>query len=166
MRLFTSVFISLMGTVFLSACGQQSFDEKMHGLYSYTVPLILTTELKQMSRDNLFILDVRSSEEYQVSRLRNARFIDFEKFNEDDVSDIPKDAQVVLYCSVGYRSERIGEKMQQMGFSSVRNLYGGLFDWKNKGNELINHNNQPTDSVHVYNRYWGQWLYNGIKVYE
>ena len=73
---------------------------------------------------------------------------------------------MVVYCSVGYRSERIGEKMQKMGFENVSNLYGGIFDWKNQGNTVINLNQEPTDSVHTYNRNWSQWLYNGIKVYD
>ncbi len=71
-----------------------------------------------------------------------------------------------MYCSVGVRSERVGEKLQQAGFKNVRNLYGGIFAWKNKGYVVYNQQNEPTDSVHAYNRYWGQWLTKATKVYE
>ena len=84
----------------------------------------------------------------------------------DQQSKIDKDQEVIVYCSVGYRSERLGERLQKMGFENVKNLYGGIFDWKNQGNNIVNENNLETDSVHTYNKAWSQWLYKGIKVYE
>ena len=67
---------------------------------------------------------------------------------------------------MGYRSERIGEKLQKMGFTNVKNLYGGIFDWKNQDFEVVGMDNLATDSVHTYNKSWSKWLYKGIKVYE
>jgi hypothetical protein len=70
-----------------------------------------------------------------------------------------------VYCSVGYRSERIGEKLLKLGYTDVVNLYGGIFEWKNQGLDVYNSSNYPTDSVHTYNKSWGKWLVKGIKVY-
>jgi len=52
-----------------------------------------------------------------------------------------------------------------MGFTNVRNLYGGIFEWVNEGGEIRNSKNQPTDSVHTYSKSWSIWLEKGIKVY-
>lgn len=148
----------------LSSCGQKTFDEKMQSLYKNTVPLIQSDSLKQLN--DVILLDTRAPEEYRISHLKGARLVDYDKYKIQDLKDIPKDAPIVVYCSVGYRSERVGEKLKANGYTNVMNLYGGIFDWKNDGYEVVGPNNLPTDSVHTYNKSWGQWLYKGIKVYE
>ncbi|MEM7297825.1 MAG: rhodanese-like domain-containing protein [Bacteroidota bacterium] len=148
-----------------SSCGQKTFDEKMQSLYKNTVPLIKSDSLEGRL-DQVILLDTRAPSEYQVSHLEGARLIDYDNFDMEMIKDISKDEEVIVYCSVGYRSERIGEKLQKAGFTNVKNLYGGIFGWKNEGNEVVGRNDQPTDSVHTYNKSWGQWLFKGIKVYE
>ena len=98
----------------------------------------------------------------------NAKFIDYDRFEIEQVSDIDKEKEIIVYCSVGYRSEKIGEKLQEAGFQNVKNIYGGIFEWKNLNFEVVNQNGEPTDSVHTYNKRWSKWLQEGkgIKVYE
>lgn len=148
----------------LTSCGQKTFDEKLESLYRKTVPLIKADSLKPRMTD-VVILDTRAKEEFEVSHLNGARFVDYDAFEIDKVRDIPKDKEVIVYCSVGYRSERVGEKLQKAGYTNVRNLYGGIFGWKNEGYEVVGPKNTPTDSVHTYNKSWGKWLTKGIKVY-
>ncbi len=118
------------------------------------------------SNKNLILLDTRSPEEYNVSHIPGATLIDYDNFDPKSVEKIDRDAEVIVYCSVGYRSERIGEKLQDMGFTNVKNLYGGIFQWVNEEGPLLNDKNLPTDSVHTYSRRWSQWLDRGVKVYE
>lgn len=148
-----------------SSCGQKAFEKELQRLYKETVPLVKSEELTSADLDDYYILDIRSPEEYEVSHLPASRMLNYETFSPDQVIDIPKDAKVLVYCSVGYRSERAGEQLQQAGYTNVQNLYGGIFDWKNKGNEVVNPANAPTDSVHTYNRLWSRWLQKGVKVY-
>ena len=160
-------FIPLLVLLLLScdsSFGQKTFDEKMQSLYQNTVPLIKSSEL-QTKMNNVVILDTRASEEFEVSHIEGARFVDYDQFKVKQLKDIPKDSEVIVYCSVGYRSERIGEKLMEAGYTDVKNLYGGIFDWKNQGLEVVDAENQATDSVHTYNKSWGQWLYKGIKVH-
>lgn len=155
----------LMLVVSLSSCGQKTFDEKMQSLYKNTVPLIKADSLNQQLGE-VILLDTRAPEEYRISHLPGARLVDYDNYKVKDLKDIPKDAPIVVYCSVGYRSERVGEKLKANGYTNVQNLYGGIFDWKNTGKEVIGSNNMPTDSVHTYNKSWGKWLFKGIKVYD
>ncbi len=155
----------LLLLIVLQGCGQDGFHEHVSKLYEGTVPLIQAEELRSKDIEEIFLLDTRSDEEFAISHLEGARMIDYEGFRKSDVKDIPKDAELIVYCSVGYRSERIGEQLQAMGFTNVKNLYGGIFDWKNKGLDVVDEKGQPTDSVHTYNFVWSQWLFNGIKVY-
>jgi len=150
----------------LSACGQVTFDEKMKQLYNGTVPLIQSKELAELEPDRVVLLDIRSEREYQVSHISGARFIDYDKFEPEQVNDLAKDAKIVVYCAVGVRSERVGEQLLELGFVDVNNLYGGIFDWKNEGYPVIDKKSQPTERVHTYSKSWSKWLQQGEKVYE
>ncbi len=163
MKKYLPPFLLLLFST-LTSCGQKTFDEKMESLYSNTVPLIKADSLNSRL-NNVVILDTRAEQEYKVSHIEGARFVDYDNFKPKDVKDIRKDQEIIVYCSVGYRSERVGEKLQKAGYTNVKNLYGGIFGWKNEGFEVVGQNNEPTDSVHVYNRLWGKWLFKGIKVY-
>ena len=151
----------------LSGMSQKDFDKKINSLLSHTVPLIHQDELcTKLEKEDVVLLDTRSLKEFEVSHLRGARFVDYDNFSTRMVEDLDKDKPVVLYCSVGYRSEKIGERLQEMGFKNVYNLYGGIFDWKNKDNPVINTRKNRTDSVHTYNKNWSKWLTKGVKVYD
>jgi hypothetical protein len=76
-----------------------------------------------------------------------------------------KSIPLVVYCSVGVLSEDIGEKLEALGYTNVKNLYGGIFEWKNKGYPVIDNNGKDTRKVHAYNKRWGQLLTNAEKVY-
>lgn len=40
---------------------------------------------------------------------------------------------VVLYCFIGYCSEKVVEQFWEWGFIKVYNLYGSIFEWVNQG---------------------------------
>ena len=161
-KLLPSLILLLVAT--MTTCGQKTYDEKLESLYRKTVPLVKSETLKGRL-DEVVILDTRAKEEFDVSHITGARFVDYDGFDMELVKDISKDQEVIVYCSVGYRSERIGEKLQKAGYTNVKNLYGGIFSWKNEGNEVVRDAEIPTDSVHTYNKSWGKWLLKGIKVY-
>ena len=151
----------------MARCQTKNYKEKLESLYNHTVPMISSDELRQkLDRGTkVVILDIRSQEEYHVSHLENARLVDYDQFARKDVEDLPEDAEIIVYCSVGYRSEKVGEELQEMGYSNVKNLYGGIFQWKNDGYPVINDQSIETDSVHTYNKSWSKWLLKGVKVY-
>jgi len=148
-------------------CAQQSFDEKLQQLYKNTVPLATTDQLLEwQEQQEVILLDIRSDKEYKVSHIPGARLVDYDSFQKNKVKDIPKNSKIVVYCSVGYRSERIGEQLIELGFSDVHNLYGGIFQWKNQDYQVVDLQNQPTEKVHTYNKAWSRWLNKGVKVYD
>ncbi|NJN25026.1 MAG: rhodanese-like domain-containing protein [Cyclobacteriaceae bacterium] len=151
----------------MAGCQTKTYEEKLESLYSHSVPLISTRDLMdaQSQQKPMVLLDTRTTEEHAVSAIAGARLVDFDNFSEKDIADIPRHAEIVVYCSVGYRSEKIGEKMLAMGYTNVKNLYGGIFQWKNDGLDVVGKNGVATDSVHTYNKSWSKWLLKGIKVY-
>jgi rhodanese-related sulfurtransferase len=112
------------------------------------------------------VLDTREEKEYQVSHIKGALYAGYKNFNLQKVSKKikSKDTQVIVYCSLGVRSEDIAQELEKAGYTNIKNLYGGIFNWKNNNLPLVNANQKPTDSVHVYSKQWGKWLTNGVKV--
>jgi rhodanese-related sulfurtransferase len=147
---------------------EERYVRELQNLYSFTVPLMKVPQLSfELSRDTtIILLDARELKEYQVSHIKNARHVGYEKFDISKVKNIAKDARIVVYCSVGYRSEKVGEKLLKAGYTNIYNLYGGIFEWKNQSFPVVDLSNKETESVHVYSRKWGRWLMKGDKVYE
>ena len=151
-----TIFLLLLITIMANA--QSEFDKMLNGMYKYTVPLVKSDKLVEWQEENkIYILDARESTEYKVSHIKNAIEVGYDNFELSSVKDIPKDAKVVVYCSVGYRSERIGEKLIKEGYISVFNLYGGIFDWVNNGNSVFDADGKVA-KVHAYNKDWGKWV--------
>jgi len=150
-----------------SACAQTEYDRKLKSLYRNSVKTIKPADLKELvtNGEKITILDTRAPEEFNVSHLKGAQFLNYDSYSTEDLKKLPKNEKIIVYCSVGYRSERVGEKLQKLGYQNVYNIYGGIFEWKNEGMQVVNRQNQPTDSVHTYNKNWSKWLLKGVKVY-
>ncbi|MCW5515121.1 rhodanese-like domain-containing protein [Muriicola sp. Z0-33] len=148
-----------------TACGQDSIDKSLRRLNDESVPYIYGDDLNSKE---VILLDTRKKEEYKISHLNAALWVGYEEFRIDSISKLipDKDKAVVVYCSIGVRSEDIGEKMIKAGFTNVKNLYGGIFEWKNQGYPVYNPEEMETDSVHAYSKKWGKLLTNAIKVYD
>ncbi|MEM9934897.1 MAG: rhodanese-like domain-containing protein, partial [Bacteroidota bacterium] len=134
-------------------------------MYKQTVPLIYEAEVKNQGLDHFYVLDTREKKEFQVSHIPGAKYGGYLSFKKSMVKDLPRDTPILVYCSIGVRSERVGEKLKKMGFSNVQNLYGGIFDWKNNGNQVVDSEGQPTEKVHTYDKNWSQWLFKGEKIW-
>ena len=151
------------------ACGQQKdadYDQMLSGMYKKTVPVIQPSQLDSIAeKENAVILDTREIGEYKVSHIRNAVWVGYNDFNTSRVKSIPKDKKVIVYCSVGYRSERIGEKLKAKGYD-VYNLYGGIFQWVNEERQVYRDEYTQTQKVHPYDDKWGRWLKKGTKSYK
>ncbi|GAB1855903.1 hypothetical protein MHTCC0001_07380 [Flavobacteriaceae bacterium MHTCC 0001] len=132
-----------------------------------TIPYISVDSLKQIKND-VILLDSREEREFKVSHLRNAICVGYDFFNIDSLKQkVPdKKSNIIVYCSVGIRSEDIAEKLKNSGYTNVLNLYGGIFEWKNNDLEIVNSKEKLTDSVHTFSVEWSKWLKKGIRVYE
>lgn len=105
------------------------------------------------------LLDTRTPSEYAVSHLPGAVRVDPEAVDFQFLSSIPKDAPIVLYCSVGYRSSSLAERMQQAGWTNIYNLEGSLFRWVSRGYPVYRGATPLTPpQVHPYNALWGRLL--------
>lgn len=145
--------------------GQGDIDRVLKTWNKETIPYIYPENLPMS--DSILYLDTREKEEFDVSHLKDALWVGYKKFDEEKILEsIPNTAQpIIVYCSIGVRSENIGEKLKKLGYTNILNLHGGIFEWKNKGGEVFNDKEIVTDSVHAFSKHWGKLLHQGIKVY-
>lgn len=151
--------------IIISACGQPSMEATLQRYNKGTVAYISAETV--MKNEDLVILDTRRKEEFEVSHLPKAEWVGYKAFDPNQIKlDYPnKKTPFVVYCSVGVRSENIGEKLLEAGYTDVKNLYGGIFEWKNQGYPVYTPDGELTDKVHAYNRRWGRLLKNAVKIY-
>ena len=155
------LFLGLLASGFSQkpTTGNEAFDAELNKLLDFSVPVISVDELNNQL-NNVKLFDAREPSEFLISHLPNARHIGFENFKKDILKEIDKDEKIVLYCSVGYRSEKIGNKLQEMGFKNVYNLYGSIFEWVNKGYPVENFSDNNVEKIHTYNQEWSYWITN------
>lgn len=163
-KYFFTLFCFLSSQL-IAQINNPEYKQTIDSLYEKAVPLITIEELIKIDKYNLYILDTREEEEFNVSHLKNARNVGNFWFDMRKLYDIPVNATVVVYCSVGIRSEKIGEKLIAAGYKNVLNLYGGIFEWVNQGHPVYKQNGVQTAEIHTYDKNWERWVERGTRVY-
>lgn len=109
------------------------------------------------------LLDVRAPAEYAVSHLRGAARAETLPEALDLLATAPSDTPIVLYCSVGYRSAGLAERLHRAGFTGVRNLEGSIFQWANEGRPVYRGGGEVRQ-VHPYGEPWAGLLDPSLRV--
>ncbi len=157
--------LALLGIKSLSAqVNSTAYQVLLESLYEKSVPLLPVDTVYQHSNQYV-ILDTRSYEEYAISHIKQARWVGYKTFPAISLQTLPEDTPIVVHCSIGLRSETIGEKLKEQGFRHVYNMYGGIFEWVNRGYPVY-HKDTVTNAIHPYSTSWGIWLDRGKKVYS
>ncbi len=94
---------------------------------------ITAPELKRRldAGDDLFILDVREPNEYQINRIPGSTLIPLGELPRR-YQELPKDREIVAHCKMGGRSAKAQDFLKSVGFSKVKNLTGGILEWVDK----------------------------------
>ena len=100
-------------------------------------------------------IDARSRAEYDVSHIPGAIFLGDSAIDYHQIYALPTNQPLLVYCTVGARSEATTDSLRAMGFEDVTNLFGGIFAWAEADMPLVNRHGQPTDTVHGYTSFWG-----------
>lgn len=139
------------------------FEKAVKDILSFSVPTISCEELNANYEDYL-LLDARSPVEFKVSHLKGAKWVGYEDFSIKSIKGIDPATKIVIYCSVGYRSEKIAERLQRLGYENVQNLYGSIFEWTNQGYPLYK-GKKTTKKVHAVDADWAKWVEKGEKIF-
>ncbi len=152
---------------YVSSFSQESLSELLKKHNNQGIPYITVQELA-MPKTEAIVLDARELSEFEVSHLKNAIYAGYSKFQIDSIQDKIKDKDqiIVVYCSIGIRSETIAEKLKKAGYTNVFNLYGGIFEWKNENFSVFDSQENKTEDVHTFSQEWSDLLLNGKKVFD
>ena len=168
-RLLSSLALLGLGSAGCAQSGDGSLSWRAVGaLIERDFPAVeaVTTDglaawLADSSRVPPLLLDVREAEEYAVSHLPGALRVDPDASTDALAAALPADFDgsrpVVVYCSVGYRSARMAERLQSAGVADVRNLEGSIFRWANEGRPVVR-DGTPVRAVHPFDATWGRLL--------
>lgn len=128
MRKLTALVLALAVTV--AACGTAAEG---------TVVLVDAEASEQLieSTQDLVVLDVRTPEEVAAGALPGAINIDLSSPDfTRQVAELDHDVPYFVYCRSGNRSAQAVKIMQDLGFTEIYELDGGILDWAEAGGRL------------------------------
>ena len=102
-----------------------------------------------MNKGDLVLVDTRKPAEMQVSMLPGA-------ITKKEYLLEPgryKNATVVTYCTISYRSGVFARDMAKQGFT-IYNLRGGILAWTLEGGSVHDPDGKQTRQIHVFGKRW------------
>ena len=87
-------------------------------------------ELEAKIADSIFILDVRTPEEFQNGKIAHAlnENVNDENF-KSHVDSLNRETPIYVYCRSGVRSMKAAGILKELGFKKIYNLEGGYLNW-------------------------------------
>ncbi len=86
------------------------------------------------SERRFYLVDVREDNEWNAGHLPRAIHLGKGIIERDIETAVPDlNAEIVLYCGGGYRSALAADHLQQMGYSNVWSMDGGIREWREVG---------------------------------
>jgi NADPH-dependent 2,4-dienoyl-CoA reductase/sulfur reductase-like enzyme/rhodanese-related sulfurtransferase len=90
-------------------------------------PIIHAAQLASRSDADLFVLDVRTAQEFHSGHIDGAVNIPIESLRER-LDELPRDRKIAAYCKVGQRGYLATRLLNQQGYHAL-NLSGGYTTW-------------------------------------
>lgn len=123
---FTKIVFLILSVVLISC------NEKKSGIIEEITPKDFAEKIK--TTENAQILDVRTPEEFESNHIDNAVNVNW---NGDDfeakVAAYDKSKPVFVYCLSGGRSKKAAAKLNELGFTTIYELEGGIMKWNTEG---------------------------------
>ncbi|MEX2469260.1 MAG: rhodanese-like domain-containing protein [Pseudohongiellaceae bacterium] len=165
--MFASLQLLLMASLFgWFGVNWEAIDDRITREYPAVAPieqLRLHELLQAAPAERPLLIDVRETEEFAVSRLPGAENLQTARAVARRIPD--RDAPIVVYCSVGYRSAGVASGLAELGYTNVRNLRHSIFAWADAGRPLVN-GGGATDKVHPFNAVWGSLVDSTLHSYS
>ena len=98
---------------------------------------IAVEQVKQMldSGHGFKLIDVREPSEYEICKIAQATLIplgDIEAKDPEKLNGLSPDEEIVLHCKAGVRSMKALKVLEEMGFSNLKSMRGGINEWSEK----------------------------------
>ncbi len=143
---FTIFVLILTCIMLLTGCtsAETSTEPKLAAVSETTVRSTIVTNVSAQEAFSLIqeklddpdftIIDVRTPDEYDIGHVNGAINIDY---NSDDFKDklatLDKSVEYLVYCRSGNRSSGAVKVMEELGFTMIYHMVGGIIDWNAEG---------------------------------
>ncbi|WP_442266528.1 rhodanese-like domain-containing protein [Tenacibaculum sp. ZS6-P6] len=89
------------------------------------------SQLKEyISKEDIQLIDVRTSKEFNQGHITNAKSLDyFSSSFKTELNKLNKEKPIYLYCRSGKRSGKASEICNELGFKKIYDLNGGYLAW-------------------------------------
>jgi rhodanese-related sulfurtransferase len=136
---FVAFFFLLLVTLFIFTI-QKEGDQSVFKNVS-------VEEAREMVKEDVFVLDVRTPAEFNSSHIEGATLIPVTNAFGSNVSsemlldartdEIPQNKKILVYCRTGQRSTAASKILINEGDSQVYNMAGGINAWINAGYPVV-----------------------------
>ena len=90
----------------------------------------------QQRGERIALLDVRDLHEVNAAKIPGTLHISRGNLETKVEAQIPREAHVIIYCATGNRSVFAADLLQQMGYTNVASMSGGIRGWIEAGGEI------------------------------
>ncbi len=99
---------------------------------------VSTKEVQQRiaNGENLVLLDIREANEWNLGHIPNAVYLSRGVLETSIEAQVPREANVILYCASGNRSALAAVTLGEMGYEHVASMAGGFRDWVGIGGDV------------------------------
>jgi rhodanese-related sulfurtransferase len=105
--------------------------------------------LQESESAKIHLLDAREQSEYAIAHIQRAKSTGFDDFNLQRLWMVDKKACVVVYSANEKRAVSLSKYLRTVGYMDVQVLEGGLINWVNEGNSILDENNVATNRIHT-----------------
>lgn len=87
--------------------------------------------------NGLILLDVRTSEEWRDDgHIQGATLLPLQELEARAAAELPKDAEIIVYCRSGNRSEQAATYLASQGYTNIVDM-GGINGWIAAGYPVV-----------------------------
>lgn len=123
------VLIAILSLV-LSACS--STTTQISPVVETLPASISIQEAHDLYQDGVFVLDVRTQEEWDEFHAPNTTLIPLDQL-ESRLGELPQGESIIVVCRSGNRSQAGRDILLANGFESATSVNGGLTAWREAG---------------------------------
>jgi phage shock protein E len=131
---FVVMFIVLAGlTLVATGCAAPAAQAEVQ----MVTPQAVHDRLPGALDNGLILLDVRTQQEWEDDgHIAGATLIPLDTLQQRAPDELPKDAEIVVYCRSGNRSAQASQMLVEMGYTNVSDM-GGIIDWEDAGYDVV-----------------------------
>ena len=98
----------------------------------------LAAHLENPTKTDTVVIDTREESEWNAGTIPGAIHLGKGVIERDIEAQIPDTStRLLLFCGGGYRSLLAGQALQQMGYTNVASLAGGIAAWSQHGLPIV-----------------------------